>query len=184
MLENKIKSKEAVIGVIGLGYVGLPLIIAYLEKGFKVIGFDIDETKVDMIASGKSYIDHIDSKSLAVGVESNLLDTTIDFSRIVDVDAIIIAVPTPLNKHYEPDLSYVIKTIETVAPYLRKDQIVSLESTTYPGTCDEELKPRIESFGHIVGEDIYLIYSPEREDPGNTDYTSKNSMRLQYPPWF
>lgn len=159
------------IGIIGLGYVGLPLAIRCAEVGYAVIGFDIDEAKVDMIAKGKSYIKHITSedisKSLTLGLES-----TTDFSRIKEVDAIIICVPTPLNKYREPDLSYIIRTLETISPYLKKGQILSLESTTYPGTTDEEIVPRMEKQGFKVGEDFYVVFSPEREDPGNMNYTT------------
>ncbi len=175
---DKIENKSAVIGIIGLGYVGLPLALAFIEKGFKCIGFDIDQSKVDSITKGKSYIDHIPSGPLAQGVNDGLLEATTDFSRIPEVEAVIMAVPTPLNKHFEPDLSYVTMTMDSVAPYLRKGQIVSLESTTYPGTCEEELKPRIESQGLTVGEDIYLVYSPEREDPGNAHFSSKTIPKV------
>lgn len=175
---EKIENKSAVIGVVGLGYVGLPLILAYLAKGYKCIGFDIDQSKIDAIKEGRSYIDHIDSEPLKEAVDTGLLDATVDFSRIGEVEAVIMAVPTPLDKHFEPDLSYVINTIENVAPYLRKGQIVSLESTTYPGTSEEELKPRIEAQGLTVGEDVYLIYSPEREDPGNPNFSSKNIPKV------
>ena len=175
---KKIKDKSAVIGVVGLGYVGLPLILAYLAKGYKCVGFDIDQTKIDCLSSGESYIDHIDSDTLKVAIDEGLFFATVDFSYIEGVDAVIMAVPTPLDKHFEPDLSFVIKTIDSVIPYLREGQIISLESTTYPGTCDEELKPRIESRGLVVGKDVYLIYSPEREDPGNAVYSSKNIPKV------
>lgn len=177
-LLSKIQNKEAVIGVVGLGYVGLPLILAFSAKGFRCVGFDIDQSKVDSINLGKSYIDHIESSSLKSCVVDGLIAATADFSKISDVDAIIICVPTPLNKHMEPDLSYVTDTMDAVAPYLRKGQVVSLESTTYPGTTDEELKPRIEAQGLTVGEDVYLIYSPEREDPGNPEFSSKNIPKV------
>ncbi|YCM42625.1 nucleotide sugar dehydrogenase [Verrucomicrobiaceae bacterium 227] len=177
-LISKIKNKEAIIGVVGLGYVGLPLILAFSAKGFRCVGFDIDQSKVDLINTGKSYIDHIDSSSLKSGVDAELILATTDFSMITDVEAIIMCVPTPLDKHMEPDLSYVTDTMNAVAPYLRKGQVVSLESTTYPGTTEEELKPRIEAQGLIVGEDVYLIYSPEREDPGNPEFSSKNIPKV------
>ncbi len=175
---NKIKNQNAVIGVVGLGYVGLPLILAYTAKGYRCIGYDIDQTKIDAIQAGESYIDHIPSEPMKKAVDEGLLEATIDFTRIGESDAVIMAVPTPLNKHFEPDLSYVTNTMEAVAPYLRKGQIVSLESTTYPGTCDEELKPRIEAQGFTVGEDIYLVYSPEREDPGNANFSSHNIPKV------
>ena len=148
---QKIQNKEAIIGVVGLGYVGLPLILAFSVKGYRCIGFDIDQSKIDHIKAGRSYTDHIDSSSLKSGVDASLIDATTDFASIADVDAIIMCVPTPLDQHLEPDLSYVTDTMDTVAPYLRNGQVVSLESTTYPGTSDEELKPRIEAQGFSVG---------------------------------
>ncbi len=177
-LIEKIHNKSAVIGVVGLGYVGLPLILAFSAKGFRCLGFDIDQSKVDSINAGKSYINHIDSSDLNSGVDDGLIQATVDFTKISEVDAIIICVPTPLNKHMEPDLSYVTDTMDAVAPYLRKGQVVSLESTTYPGTTDEELKPRIEAQGLTVGEDVFLVYSPEREDPGNPKFSSKNIPKV------
>ncbi|MDC0304907.1 nucleotide sugar dehydrogenase [bacterium] len=175
---TRIQNKEAVIGVVGLGYVGLPLILSFSAKGFRCVGFDIDQAKVNSINSGKSYINHIDSTSLKLGVDQGLIEATGDFTKISDVDTIIICVPTPLSKHMEPDLSYVTDTMDAVAPYLRKGQVVSLESTTYPGTTDEALKPRIEAQDLIVGQDLYLIYSPEREDPGNPVFSSKNIPKV------
>mgnify|MGYP006074850349 CR=1 FL=1 len=175
---TKIENKTAVIGVVGLGYVGLPLMLAYTAKGYKTVGFDIDQTKIDFLERGESYIEHIDSAPIKDAVEKNLFEATTDFSRIPDVEAIILCVPTPLNKNFEPDLSYVTGTMEMVAPYLRKGQIVSLESTTYPGTTEEELRPRIEAQGFEVGKDVYLVYSPEREDPGNAHFSSKNIPKV------
>ena len=175
---SKIQNNEAVIGVVGLGYVGLPLMLAFASKGFHTVGFDIDQSKIDHIKAGTSYIDHIDSTSLKSGVDADLIDATIDFSRIAEIDAIIMCVPTPLDQHLEPDLSFVTDTMDAVAPYLRREQVVSLESTTYPGTTDEELKTRIEAQGLIVGKDVYLVYSPEREDPGNPEFSSKNIPKV------
>jgi len=175
---EKIKSKDAIIGVVGLGYVGLPLILAYSAKGYRCIGFDIDQSKVDAIKAGQSYIDHISADEIKSAVDAGLVDATTDFSRIPEVEAVIMCVPTPLDKHFEPDLSYVTVTTESIAPHLRAGQIVSLESTTYPGTTEEELKPRIEKHGLEVGKDIYLVYSPEREDPGNAHFSSKNIPKV------
>jgi len=175
---DKIKNKSAVIGIVGLGYVGLPLMLAYTTKGFKTIGFDIDQTKIDSLKRGESYIDHIEAKPIEEALKSDLLDATTNFKRISEVEAIILCVPTPLDKHFEPDLSYVTGTMDMVAPHLRKGQLVSLESTTYPGTTEEELRPRIESQGLEVGKDVFLIYSPEREDPGNTSFSSKNIPKV------
>lgn len=176
-LLNRISSKVSVIGVVGLGYVGLPLALRFAEEGFSVLGFDIDELKVDEIERGKSYIEHIPSSSVSKFSGKKLFATT-NFSRISEVDAIILCVPTPLNKYREPDLSFVLKTMDSVVPYLRKDQVVSLESTTYPGTTDEELKPRIESRGFVVGKDVFLVFSPEREDPGNPDFSTRTIPKV------
>lgn len=175
---SRIANKEAVVGVVGLGYVGLPLLLAFAAKGFRCVGFDVDVRKIESIKAGESYIDHIDASGLRSGVDEGLIDATGDFSRVSEVDAVILCVPTPLNKHFEPDLSYVTDTMDSVAPYLKKGQLVSLESTTYPGTSEEELKPRIEAQGLKVGEDVYLVYSPEREDPGNPEFSSKNIPKV------
>jgi UDP-N-acetyl-D-glucosamine dehydrogenase len=174
---KKIKDRTAVIGVIGLGYVGLPLLLRYIEAGYRVLGFDIDPEKVNQLNSRKSYIEHIPSHQVAQAVDSGFQATT-DFSRTTEADALIICVPTPLNRYREPDLSYVTNTMDSLLPYLRSGQLVSLESTTYPGTTDEELKPRIESTGLKVGRDIYLVYSPEREDPGNVGYTTRTIPKV------
>ncbi len=170
-LIKKLQSKKAVIGVVGLGYVGLPLILRYSEIGCKVLGIDIDATKVSKLNAGESYIEHIASDKIQ-GAVSNGFEATTDFSRAEQVDVLILCVPTPLNKYREPDLSFVINTTDALVPYLRKGQVLSLESTTYPGTTDEELLPRVQSTGLTVGEDFFLIYSPEREDPGNPDFTT------------
>src|SRR5680860_865515 len=163
---SKLKNKEAVIGIAGLGYVGLPLMLRYADVGCKVIGIDIDIAKVDFLNAGKSYIEHI-SSDLVASAFKNGFEATTDFSRARDCDALILCVPTPLNKYREPDISYVTNTMDALKPYLRKGQVISLESTTYPGTTEEELLPRAEEGGLKVGEDIFLVYSPEREDPGN-----------------
>ncbi len=175
---TRIREKQAVVGVIGLGYVGLPLVLAYAAKGIHVIGFDVDETKIALLLKGASYIDHIPAAKIAEAVEAKLLTATSDFARISQVDAIIICVPTPLGEHHEPDLGYVCRTIEAVAPHLRAGQIVSLESTTYPGTTEEILQPRIEERGLVVGEDVFLVYSPEREDPGNPEFASVDIPKI------
>lgn len=176
-LLTKIKNKDAVIGVLGLGYVGLPLALRYSEVGFKVLGFDVDQGKVASLALGESYIAHIAGAAVASACDKGLNATT-DFSRATEVDALIICVPTPLNTYREPDLSYVIDTIESVIPYLRKGQIISLESTTYPGTTEEEIQTRVEKAGFKVGEDIYIIYSPEREDPGNKSFSTHSIPKV------
>ena len=170
-LIEKFSNKTAVIGILGLGYVGLPLMTRYAEVGYKVLGIDIDQEKVDMLMQGRSYIEHIPAKDIKESI-SNGFEATTDFSRAAEADALIICVPTPLNKYREPDLSYVTDTTDAVIPYLRKGHVLSLESTTYPGTTEEELLPRLESTGLKVGEDVFLVYSPEREDPGNPDFTT------------
>jgi UDP-N-acetyl-D-glucosamine dehydrogenase len=176
-LINRIQDKKAVIGIIGLGYVGLPLAIRFSEAGFKVVGFDIDEKKSTAINSGKSYFVHISDEAVA-GARKSGLEGTTDFSRASEVDAFIICVPTPLTPSREPDLTFIINTVETILPHLRPQQIVSLESTTYPGTTEEELKTRIEGRDLIVGEDIFLCFSPEREDPGNPNFTTRTIPKV------
>lgn len=168
-LIEKFKNRSAKIGIIGLGYVGMPLALRYTEVGYSVLGFDINQDRVNKIHQGKSYFEHITDDKIATARFAGL-DATSDYSRAAEVDALILCVPTPLNKYREPDLSYVINTTEALLPYLRKGQIVSLESTTYPGTTEEELKPRLESVGLTVGQDIFLVFSPEREDPGNPNF--------------
>jgi UDP-N-acetyl-D-glucosamine dehydrogenase len=167
-LKQKIMSKQAKIGVIGMGYVGLPLTIRFCEAGFQVYGFDIDEEKIKKLSAGKSYIKHIEDFEIQ-RISKNFYPTS-DFSKLSDVDCIIICVPTPLNKHREPDMTYVFSTAETIARYLRKGQLISLESTTYPGTTDEDLRRILETSGLKAGEDFYLVFSPEREDPGNKEF--------------
>ena len=177
ILLDKIKSREAVVGIIGLGYVGLPLMLRFCETGYRVLGFDIDQDKVKKLNTGGSYIEHISPESISSARDS-LFEATTDFSRAGEADALILCVPTPLNKYREPDLSFIIKTVESLKPYFRKGQVISLESTTYPGTTDEELLPRMESEGMKVGEDFFLLYSAEREDPGNKDFTTKTIPKV------
>lgn len=176
-LIKKLNNKTAIIGIVGLGYVGLPLVMRYCEVGYKVLGFDIDTSKVSTLNNGQSYIEHISAKSISQALTLGFEATT-DFSKASEVDAIIICVPTPLNKHREPDLSYVTDTTDSLVPYLRTGQVFSLESTTYPGTTDEELKPRVESTGLTVGQDIFLVFSPEREDPGNPNFTTRTIPKV------
>lgn len=176
-LLEKLNDKTGVIGIVGLGYVGLPLVLRYAEVGYKVLGFDIDQSKIDHIEGGTSYIEHIPAASIARAVEQGFKATT-DFSQARDVDALILCVPTPLNKYREPDLSFVLDTTDSLVPHLRAGQVVSLESTTYPGTTEEELLPRIESRGFQVGEEVFLVYSPEREDPGNPNFTTRTIPKV------
>lgn len=199
---RKFQSKEAVIGVIGLGYVGLPLGIAYAKKGFNVLGFDLDQSKIKNLEKGKSYIKHISSDLISDVVAEKKLSATTDFSRLPEADAVIICVPTPLNEYREPDISFVENTAKTIAKFLRKEQIVTLESTTYPGTTDELLLPLFENAPLIqenimngkphpftitddnkaekfnVGEDFYLAFSPEREDPNNPEYNTSTIPKV------
>ena len=175
---EKFNQKQAKIGVVGLGYVGLPLAIGFAQNGHRVLGIDVDQFKADEINAGRSYIEHIDGAGIAKYSKSGLLSATVDFSQASECDALIICVPTPLSGHHEPDLSYVINTLEALLPYLREEQVISLESTTYPGTTEEELRPRIESRGFKIGENFYLAYSPEREDPGNPEFSSVNIPKV------
>ncbi|WOD12583.1 UDP-N-acetyl-D-glucosamine 6-dehydrogenase [Pseudomonas sp. NyZ704] len=174
---HRFKQKEALIGIVGLGYVGLPLMLRYNAIGFNVLGIDIDTDKVTKLNSGESYIEHIAPDKIAAARQSGFEATT-DFTRVSECDALILCVPTPLNKYREPDMSFVINTTDALKPYLREGQIVSLESTTYPGTTEEELLPRVQEGGLVVGENIFLVYSPEREDPGNRDYETRTIPKV------
>lgn len=166
-----IKRREAIVGIIGLGYVGLPLAREFLKKNFTILGFDLDQEKIEKLSCGKSYIKHIEDTFLKEYVlEKKTFSATCDFSRLVEADIIIICVPTPLDEHYNPDLSYVIDSTKTIAQYLRKGHVVVLESTTYPGTTEDEMLPILSAGGLKVGQDFFLGYSPEREDPGNKDF--------------
>jgi UDP-N-acetyl-D-glucosamine dehydrogenase len=176
-LLERLKERRAVIGIVGLGYVGLPLMLRFNEVGYRVLGFDVDTDKVSKLNSGKSYIAHIPSTAIQHAVDHGFVATA-DFRLCQEADALIICVPTPLNHHREPDLSFVVNTMEMIKPHLRKGQVVSLESTTYPGTTDEELLPRIEEQGFKVGEDVFLIFSPEREDPGNPKFSTRTIPKV------
>jgi UDP-N-acetyl-D-glucosamine dehydrogenase len=174
---NKFKTKKALIGIVGLGYVGLPLMLRYNAVGFRVLGIDIDESKVSKLNAGQSYIEHIPAEKIAAAHQSGF-EATVDFRRASECDALILCVPTPLNKYREPDMSFVIDTTNALKPYLRAGQIVSLESTTYPGTTEEELLPRMQEGGLVVGESIFLVYSPEREDPGNPNFETRTIPKV------
>jgi len=177
-LMNKIENRTAVVGVIGLGYVGLPLVMAFEKARFHVIGFDLDGEKVRLLNEGQSYIKHIPAERTKTLKEHGLFHATSDFAQLRDVDCIIICVPTPLNKQREPDLSYVFNTTRTIAQTLRKEQLVVLESTTYPGTTDEDMKLILEERGMKTGSDFYLAFSPEREDPNNKDYSTSTIPKV------
>lgn len=176
-LERKIVAHKAIVGVVGLGYVGLPLVLRFAEVGFKVIGFDIDQDKVVSLNNSKSYIKHIEASRIAQARKAGF-EATADFSRAHEVDALIICVPTPLNKYREPDLSFVLETTDSLVPHMRAGQLLSLESTTYPGTTEEELVPRVRSRGFDVGKDYFVAFSPEREDPGNPNFTTKTIPKV------
>lgn len=167
---QKIEEKSVVVGVIGLGYVGLPLILSFVEAGFRVLGLDVDQSKIDKLNSGRTYIAHISDGRIKSAMDSGRMAVTADFARSPEADALIICVPTPLTTHREPDISFVTGTLEQLLPHLRAGQLLSLESTTYPGTTDEVLRPPIEERGFSIGENFFLTYSPEREDPGNPNF--------------
>jgi len=177
-LNTKISDKSARIGIVGLGYVGLPLVIRFAEEGFPVLGFDVDKQKVDMLNKGKSYIKHIASKQFSNHLKTGAVKATTDFKQVKKVDVIIICVPTPLNEMREPDMQYVESTGAEIAKYLRNGQLVSLESTTYPGTTEEVLLPLFSRKGKKVGKDFFLVYSPEREDPGNKNFTTRTIPKV------
>jgi len=176
-LTKRLNDKQSVIGIVGLGYVGLPLMLRYQEVGYRVLGLDIDQTKVDRLNKGETYIAHIKAEAIKAA-RAGGFEATTDFSRAGEPDALILCVPTPLDRHLEPDLSFVINTVDSLVPYIRPGQVMSLESTTYPGTTDEELKPRIESRGFEVGKDVFLVFSPEREDPANPDFTTRTIPKV------
>lgn len=177
-LVKKIKKKEVLLGVIGLGYVGLPLVLRFCEEGFRVLGFDVDPKKVAALSKGRSYIKSIPSASVSQWMKSRSLEATDDFSRLGEPDAILVCVPTPLNEKKEPDLQYIEKTTRSIESCLRKGQLIVLESTTYPGTTEELILPRLESTGLKAGKDFFLGYSPEREDPGNRQFTTSDIPKV------
>ncbi len=176
-LIRKFEGNAATIGIIGLGYVGLPLAIRFAECGYAVVGLDVDASKVENLRHGKSYIKHIDADQLyALSISGAEFST--DFALAAKCDALIICVPTPLGKYRDPDLTYVMGTLEVLKPYLRPGQLMVLESTTYPGTTTEVLLPNVEAVGLSVGKDFYLVYSPEREDPGNTSHNTRTIPKI------
>jgi UDP-N-acetyl-D-glucosamine dehydrogenase len=170
LLKERIARRDYTVGVIGLGYVGLPLVLRFGEVGFRVLGFDVDRAKVKQLNDGASYIGHVAADRVSGLVTTRRFEATVDIERLAEADAIIICVPTPLTAHREPDLQYVEKTTDAVAAALRRGQLICLESTTYPGTTDEVVLPRLLAKGLRVGEDFFLAFSPEREDPGNRQY--------------
>ena len=178
IIKEKLLNKSATLGVIGLGFVGLPLAVEKAKSGFKTIGFDIQESKVEMVNSGKNYIGDVVNEDLKDLVKSGLLSATTDFARVASADCVCICVPTPLDEYQQPDISYVKASAESIVSYMHKDMLIVLESTTYPGTTEELLKPILEKSGLICGVDFYLAFSPERVDPGNLIYKTKNTPKV------
>ena len=177
-LKEKLLAREATLGVIGLGYVGLPLAVEKAKAGFKVYGFDVQKEKVDMVNAGKNYIGDVVNEDLEALVKAGQLVATANFADAAKCDCVCICVPTPLDAHQQPDISYVRSSTESIMPYIHKDMLVVLESTTYPGTTEELCKPILEKSGLKCGEDFYLAFSPERVDPGNLIYKTKNTPKV------
>ena len=169
---ERIKQRDFTVGIIGLGYVGLPLILEFSHAGFPVLGLDVDPSKIEALSKGKSYIGHIPDERIQHLAESGKFSATTDFARCIEADALLICVPTPITAHREPDLSYIVQTGRAIAPHLRDGALVVLESTTYPTTTDEVLRAELEANGKQAGVDFLLAYSPEREDPGNADFST------------
>src|SRR5690554_4384607 len=178
LLKEKLLNKTATLGVVGLGYVGLPLAVEKAKAGFKTIGFDVQEEKVDMVNEGKNYIGDVVNADLEEIVKSGLFSATTDYSQVASADCVCICVPTPLDDYQQPDTSYVVSSAKSIVPYMHKDMLIILESTTYPGTTEELLKPILEESGMKCGEDFYLAFSPERVDPGNLIYKTKNTPKV------
>jgi UDP-N-acetyl-D-glucosamine dehydrogenase len=177
-LKLKIMNKTATLGVLGLGYVGLPLAVEKAKAGFKTIGFDVQESKVEMVNAGHNYIGDVVNEDLEAIVRSGLLSATTDFAQVAQADCVCICVPTPLDAHQQPDTSYIKTSAESIIPYMHKEMLIVLESTTYPGTTEELLKPILETSGLKCGKDFYLAFSPERVDPGNLIYKTKNTPKV------
>ncbi|HNR69677.1 MAG TPA: nucleotide sugar dehydrogenase [bacterium] len=177
-LREKINRKEAVVGVVGLGYVGLPLLLEFASRGLRTMGFDIDKSKVDTLAKGKSYIKHIPTEKIADLIKLGKNEFTTDYSRTAEADVLLLALPTPLDEHREPDLSYIVNTAQSIKPYLRKGQMVILESSTWPGTTAEVVAPILAQSGLKENVDFWVAFSPEREDPNNPKYTINNIPKV------
>lgn len=177
-LKQKLLNKTARLGVVGLGYVGLPLAVEKAKAGFHVLGFDVQAQKVEMVNAGHNYIGDVVNEDLKAIVDSGLLKATTDYAAVASCDCVCIAVPTPLDRHQQPDISYVKSSTESIVPYLHRDMLIVLESTTYPGTTQELLKGILESSGLVCGKDFYLAFSPERVDPGNLIYKTKNTPKV------
>lgn len=177
-LKEKLLNKTATLGVVGLGYVGLPLAVEKAKAGFKTIGFDVQETKVKKVNSGENYIGDVVNEDLESIVKSGFLSATTNFAKVAKADCVCICVPTPLDEHQQPDTSYIEASANSIVPYMHKDMLIVLESTTYPGTTEELLKPILETSGFKCGEDFFLAFSPERVDPGNLIYKTKNTPKV------
>ena len=177
-LKSRIETREARVGVLGLGYVGLPVVVAFAEAGFPTLGFDVSRPVVDLITRGESHIGDVPADAVKAVIDAGTLETTTEFGRLGDMDAIIICVPTPLSKTGDPDVSFIVRALEEITSHLRPGQLIILESTTYPGTTRDLLKPELEATGLVAGRDFFLAFSPERVDPGNPVYHLKNTPKV------
>ena len=177
-LLKKIENKDFTVGVVGMGYVGLPLILCFVEKGYRSIGIDIDKSKIDSLMTKQSYIKHIPAQRIGAAITSGKFNPTTDFAKVSECDAVLIAVPTPLNKNREPEMDYIVSTCEAMYPYIRKEQVIVLESSTYPGTTAEVVAPILEKSGLKAGKDFYVGFSPEREDPNNLSYSTETIPKV------
>lgn len=177
-LSHKIDTREARVAILGMGYVGLPLAVEFIKAGFPVTGIDVDAKKADSLKAGESYIQDVSDEELKTTLDTGRFSVTTDFASLADADAVSICVPTPLRKTKDPDISYIISAVEEVCRHLRPPQLIVLESTTYPGTTEEVFVPRLEAQGARVGEEVFLAFSPERVDPGNKVYTTKNTPKI------
>src|SRR5690554_1435644 len=177
-LTEMIEKREARVAVVGLGYVGLPMVVTVARKGFTVLGFDIQQKRVDQINRGENYIGDVDTAELKSLVDKGFISATVDYSKIKDMDVILVAVPTPLDRYKQPDSSYVVSSTKCIAEHIKKDTLLVLESTTYPGTTREIVTPEIEKRGFVVGKDIFIAFSPERVDPGNLSFKTDNTPKV------
>ena len=177
-LIERLRARQARVGVIGLGYVGLPLAVEFAKAGFSAIGFDVDASKIEQITRGESYIPDVPASQVRTELQAGRLCATTDFGRLAEVDTIDICVPTPLRKTRDPDLSFIVDAVEEIAKYLCRGQLVVLESTSYPGTIEEIVQPRLEATGLRAGRDFYLAFSPERVDPGNPSWNTANIPKV------
>ena len=175
---QKIKDKSMIIGVVGLGYVGLPMAVTVAKKGFTVLGFEVSQYAIDHVNAGDNYIGDVEDKDLVDVVQAGKLSATADYSRMSEVNVVMIAVPTPLDRYHQPDTTFIELATKAMAPHLPKDTLVVLESTTYPGTTREIIVPELEKAGLVVGVDVFVGFSPERVDPGNETYKTHNTPKV------